>query len=859
MPLTPGTRLGPDQIVAAIGAGGMGEVYRARDTKLQRDVAVKVLPPHLALDPEHHTRFEREAHTLAALSHPNILPIHDFGVSGGTAYAVMALLDGRTLRDWLDGGPIAIRRALEYGVAIASGLAAAHDRGIVHRDLKPENVFITSDGRVTLLDFGLAQTTAAFAAASEGSTILQTPTVPGTVLGTVGYMSPEQVRGADTDARTDIFSFGILLYEMVNGRRPFEGPSPVETMNAIVQAEPVWLPADGSPPALQRLIDRCLEKSPAARFQSASDLAFALQQISSPSTSGPTATLPQAPRHQARRLLWAGAAIAAALAAFAGGRWSAHPGDRSDALQFERLTFRPGNILDARFSPDGATVVYAASWEGAAPGLFTVRVDGGESRPLDLGNADLAAVSSKSELAIIRLPAHAPGGRGTLARLSLGGGAPRDLLEDVFAADWAPNRDDLAVVRRAPDGLQRLEYPIGHVLYTSASIRAMRMSPDGRRVGLIAEGQLLVLDASSGTVVLRRDWGTSGRAVDVAWAPSADALYVVAGPDDRESALRRVDLTGRERVLLEAAGVNLLLHDVAKNGDLLVERATSRRGILYHGPGDDRERDLSWLDGSQLRSLSDDGAWILFTETLHGAGPRGDVYIRKTDGALPIRLGDGHPLDLSRDGRWVLAISVQRPARLVMLPTGAGVPRTLDTGEFEPNGGVFTPDGARVVFGSEAGQGQMAFHTIDLQSGIVRPFTVAEGGAGSAFVRDRGVVFGDREMGTARLLPDGHIEAIAPDGSRRLVPGPPLPSDQNLVAWSADGAIYSVVEDTLPAELHRMDSRTGVRTPWRKLMPANPAGVTEIGPIVVARDGQSYAYSYRRVTSSDLFLVHAKR
>jgi len=848
-----GTRVGPYEILASIGVGGMGEVYKARDAKLNRDVAIKVLPDLFAADRERVDRFEREAQVLAALDHPNILPIHDFGTSNGVTYAVMPLLSGETLRDRLMGGPIPIRRAIEYGAAIASALAAAHEKGIVHRDLKPDNVFLTSDGRTMLLDFGLARPTATLASIGDASTTLRRPTLPGTVLGTVGYMAPEQVRGGETDARTDIFAFGIVAYEMVTARRAFDAPSAAETMNAIVHSEVVWRPADDCPPALQRLIDRCLEKTPAARFQSASDLAFAIQQISpSPSTEAAVAP-PPGRRHSARQILLAVAAVVIAGGAFVAGRWASSDGARS-AFRFERLTFRPGNILRARFTPDGGTVVYGASWEGAPPGVFTVRASGGESQALDLQNADIAAVSVNSELAIIDSPSHAPGGRGTLARVPLGGGAPRQVLENVFAADWDATGRELAVVRRAPNGYQRLEYPIDHVLHESPSIQSMRLSPDGKRAAFIEDGHLVVIDVSTAKAILRRDWGASGKVVDLAWAPSGNAVYVVAGPSLREMALRTTDLNGHDTVLFEAGGVNLLLHDVAANGDILVERATSRRGMLYRGADDDHERDLSWLDGSQLRTLSDDGAWVLFTETLQGAGPRGDAFIRKTDGSLPIRLGDGDPLDRSRDGRWVLALTRSTPRRLVLLPTGPGVPRTLDTGSFEPDDGAILPDGDAVAFGSEAAQGGIEFHVVDLRSGAVHPLNIAH--SALSFVRDRGAVFGDSGAAAGRILPDGHIEMLSAGGDLRVIPGSPLPADEALVAWGKDGYLYTAVETALPARLFRIDPRTGVHTPWRTLMPADPSGVTEIGPVRVARDGRSYAYSYRRVTSSDLFIVH---
>jgi len=278
VPLTPGSRLGPYEIVAPLGAGGMGEVYRARDTRLERDVAVKVLPESIQGDPEALARFEREAKLVAALSHPNILAIHDVGKDAGVSYAVTELLEGETLRDRLNSGTVSLRKAISYAREVASGLAAAHGRGIVHRDLKPENVFVRSDGHVKILDFGLARRDALGEAegAAEAPTVARTK--PGTILGTVGYMSPEQVRGETADSRTDIFSFGAILYELAYGERAFKAESDVETMTAILREEPPALRRRGGVPnEIARVIARCLEKKPEERFQSASDLAFVLQ------------------------------------------------------------------------------------------------------------------------------------------------------------------------------------------------------------------------------------------------------------------------------------------------------------------------------------------------------------------------------------------------------------------------------------------------------------------------------------------------------------------------------------------------------------------------------------------------------
>ena len=283
MTLSAGTRLGPYEILSPLGAGGMGEVYRARDSKLERDVAIKVLPQSLAADPDALARFEREAKAVAALSHPNILAIHDFGTHEGTAYAVMELLEGETLRGKLDAGPIPQKQAVDYALQIAKGLSAAHEKGIVHRDLKPENLFVTKDGHVKILDFGLAKRVEAVAPGEETSAPTGSGhTEPGTVMGTVGYMSPEQVRGLPVDHRSDIFSFGAILYEMLSGKKAFKRDTASDTMAAILREEPPELTESGRniSPALDHIVRHCLEKDRDNRFQSAKDIAFALSEAS---------------------------------------------------------------------------------------------------------------------------------------------------------------------------------------------------------------------------------------------------------------------------------------------------------------------------------------------------------------------------------------------------------------------------------------------------------------------------------------------------------------------------------------------------------------------------------------------------
>src|SRR5580692_5989364 len=399
MNLTSGARLGPYEIVSPLGAGGMGEVYRARDTRLKREVAIKVLPPAFSRDGDRLRRFEQEALATAALNHPNILAVFDIGTTEigadqGSPYVVSELLEGETLRERLRGGAIAVRKTLDYALQIAHGLAAAHEKGIIHRDLKPENLFLTKDGRVKILDFGLAKLTQAESGDHTSLPTMTHATEAGVVLGTAGYMSPEQVRGAAVDARSDIFSFGAILYEMVSGKRAFHRDTAADTMSAILKEDPADLSETNRnvSPALERIVQHCLEKNPESRFHSASDIAFDLEHLSGISSTSARA-LPAAgapARGKLTAVLAGGLVLALAML---GVGWRLGRGNGAGPLaEYKQITFRTGSIGNARFTPDGS-VVYSASWDGENTQLYISRTDDPGARELGMKGADLLAVS----------------------------------------------------------------------------------------------------------------------------------------------------------------------------------------------------------------------------------------------------------------------------------------------------------------------------------------------------------------------------------------------------------------------------------------------------------------------------------
>src|SRR5262249_40755590 len=453
MAVKAGSRFGPYEVVSPLGAGGMGEVYRARDIRLSREVAIKVLPAELTSDPSRLKRFEKEARAASALNHPNIVTVYEIGREGSTDYLVMELVAGKTLRELLFGGPLPVKRVLQVGTQIADGLARAHEAGIVHRDLKPENVMVTKDGLVKILDFGLAKLATTGSVRDEDSQLpTETGTSQGVVFGTVGYMSPEQAAGQTMDLRSDQFSFGSILYEMVTGKRAFQKGTAVDRLAAILHEEPKPLGeiAPEAPTALQWVVERCLAKEPESRYAATRDLARDLAMLRdhlSDAVSRGGLTAAPGPRAAVRLAIGAVLLVAATLFV-ARALWKTAP---PPSPEFQRLTFRRGLVDEARFAPDGQTILYSAKWDGDPPRLFMTRPESPSSQPLGLPDASLLSVSRTGELAIVigKMQIGIPWGYsgGTLATAAVAGGAPRELATDVSLADWAPDGKQMAITR----------------------------------------------------------------------------------------------------------------------------------------------------------------------------------------------------------------------------------------------------------------------------------------------------------------------------------------------------------------------------------------------------------------------------
>ena len=857
MPLESGSKLGPYEILNPIGAGGMGEVYRARDERLAREVAIKILPPSFLDDPDRLRRFEQEARATGQLNHPNILAVYDTGDHEGTRYVVEELLDGETLRKRLDGGALPARKAIDFGRQIARGLSAAHQKGIVHRDLKPENLFVTNDGRVKILDFGLAKLTMPFDGDSARTAAeTQAETGAGVILGTAGYMSPEQVRGNPVDHRSDLFSFGGILYEMLTGKRAFHRDSSVETMTAILREDPPEISrvSRDVPPGLDRIVQHCLEKSPDERFQSASDLAFQLDALSGASGSMPAADhrAVAARGSRVRPVLAALIGFAVLAAAFFAGRQTRVTGSNPT---YSQLTFRQGRIVSARFTPDAKTAVYSASWDGNPTELFSTRPGNPGSRSLELTQSAILSVSSSGELAVLLEPSFTLGWMrtGTLARFPLSGGVPRQILKNVQDADWAPDGQTLAVVRSS-GGRYSLEYPTGTVLFeTEGWISSPRFSRDGERIGFLHHpgpgddrGVVGVVDLSGVSEILTDIFSsTSG----LAWSPSGEEIWFTAGMTGNVRALYAVDLEGNQR-LLDGAPADLTLQDVSSDGQVLLTRNNSRRGMVGLAPGEETERDLSWLDWSRPGALSSDGKWLLFEEQGQGGGPEYAVYLRGTDGSPPVRLGSGLSQSLSPDGRWALTIPLAQRDRFVMVPRGAGQSRTVTVPGFSLNGVNLFPDDEKILLhGGEAGRPTRLF-VLESEGGTPRPISPEGTGFDYALSPAGDVVAATGPDLLPRLYPvDG--------GEPRAIPG--ITPGEYVLGWGPDGrSLFVTRRGELPTRIYRLDLSTGNKTLIKELMPADTSGLIDIGYIALSSDGRSHVYSYRRVLST-LYLVKALR
>jgi dipeptidyl aminopeptidase/acylaminoacyl peptidase len=865
MPLSSGDRLGHYEITAAIGAGGMGEVYRARDTRLGRDVAIKTLPEALAADPDRLARLEREARALAALNHPNIATIHGIEDHHGVRALVMELVEGRTLAEVVQQPPRARPQHEALGIArqIAEALDAAHERGIVHRDLKPANIKVTSDHVVKVLDFGLAKAVAGDSPGpdlSHVSTATWLGTREGVVVGTPAYMSPEQARGQPVDKRTDIWAFGCVVYEMLAGRPAFFGAGALDTVTAVLTAEPDWaaLPDDVAL-VVRRLIERCLEKNPKHRLRDIGDarheIEAAMADLSRPAGRPPDAAPLPTSGVSRRKILTGGAALGLLGAGFLGGVGVTGPGRRTPTLAYQRLTYRRGLIRTARFGPDYRTILYGALWDGDVCRTYAVRPESPESGPMNnLPPCMPLAVSASGELALA-LGTHRRGimTYGTLARVPLTGGAPRELLENVKYADWSPDGAELAVVRRS-GGREQLEFPIGAVVAEPTSavggFSFPRVSPNGDLVAFFdlrsaagLAGRVVIVNRSGARMTVSPDFfnvfGLSWRGSEV-WFTAADELPLF------RNAIHAMTVDGAVRVVARLPG-NASLHDIAPDGRALIARTDDRSGISVLAPGDALERDLSWLDAPSLADITPDGRLILFSETGVGGGPRLSVYLRGTDGSQAVRLGDGRALALSPDASRAIVRTAGAP-HAELLPTGPGQARRLERPGLTFLDARWLRDGRRVVVRAQDPSRAARLYLLDADGDAFEPVT-PEGVA----VDPSWALSPDGSMLALRTVNSIEIHPVARAGAPRLVPG--TSGSDRLVGWIEEGLLVS----NNPAEsgaVVRTDPVTGRRAVWKNIAVRDSTGIMNVnmGSLVVTPDGRSYGYNWHRAIS-DLYIV----
>ena len=863
MPLPSGSRLGSYDILAPIGSGGMGEVYRARDPKLDRLVAIKILPPGLATNPDFLARFQREAKAVAALNHPNLVGIYDFNADGDQVFAVMELLEGETLADCLLRGPLPPRKAIALATQIAQGLAAAHDKGIIHRDLKPSNLWITREGRIKILDFGLAkvQKIAPTPAPDNPVTesIMAAPlTERGMVLGTAGYMSPEQVRSEPVDHRSDIFAFGVVLYEMLCGRRAFTGDSPVQTMNAILEHEPeeLRLPKGHLPPALERLVLHCLEKHPDNRFQSMRDLAYDLGSLSSLSEASGSFMAPFAARNLSVSRKWAGVGLLLILGATLAG-WTAHRPQAAPAI-YTPLTFTAAHVWNARFARDGTTVVFTRG--GLTPkenGIFALALDNPLPRAVLGPDCALVALSRNNELASIAGINNAQGRTetfvGTLGRGPLGA-KPRAVSPGVVSADWSPDGADLALVRDLGAAGMQVEYPEGKVLARMEGgwFSHLRFSPDGQRLGVCAHpvagddmGSVVVIDAHTGAQKeLSGPWEALRGLV---WRRDGREIWFTGGNTPNRE-LMAVDLDRKVRPVASAPA-DLNLEDLDDQGRaLLISGDTMLRSISYE-LGTREPMDMTLRNYSIIRGQSPDGRCVVIDDESSSGAPPYPLYLN-TGEALSMPLGLGMAALPTPDGKriFILRGAPKAPkGALLTLENGLEEPCPMDGLVFQNRGLVMTAKGEILVLQSRGEAPGRIYRVGPGHAPIPVGPPVPKETLGFQVI-DRG------ERKAVLALPKNALAWIDLGDDHDVPhPIPGMDKDDVPVGFAEDGVSLFVTRDTfLPATVVRLNVVTGRREPFRRLEIPGVFARTSQGSLTV--DGKRWIGLNRHLTSQ-LFMV----
>jgi serine/threonine protein kinase/Tol biopolymer transport system component len=739
--------LGQYEIISPLGIGGMGEVYRARDSRLHREVAIKVLPQLISLEQDRLFRFEQEARAAAALNHPNILSVYQMGTYLGIPYMVSELLEGKTLGETLSAGPLPLRKVIDYGPQIARGLAAAHEKGIVHRDLKPDNIFLTKDGRAKILDFGLAKVEQP---RETGAGPNPTVTVPGITLGTVGYMAPEQVRGLAADSRSDIFSFGVILYEMILGQRAFHKPTSADTMSAILNEEPRPLSqlAPQTPAALERLVRRCLEKYPEQRFQSASDLAFALEALTDPTISSVTAAhLIRAAESKRSRVPWLAAGVAAILVVAGFTYWRIATAAQPTVSNYVQLTHdgQPKSLIGTDNSRLYVGLGTSGSGSFVPRQVAEVSVSGGEPRKLPISSSpDIVPVDLSADGAqILAIDGKGAPPKGPLWSFPVLGGSPRRLGDNVAeTAAWSPDGNSLAfsslgdLFVAKSDGSDARK-----LLTTQADIKNVAWSPDGQRLQFDTT-------ESSGTVGQQILWEVGPNGANLHHLiPEGEDPHGCCGRWTRDGEYFVYQSNGQIWALAESGGLlpkqvkpialtasplSLSSPLPSKDGSKLFVVGQTYRGALmrYDGKTAQFSPFLGGLSGEYV-SFSNDGQWLAYVSF-----PDGTLQRSKVDGSerLQLTYPPGYPVlpRWSPDGKNIVffefAVSPSQPSRIYEVSADGGSPHPLlpsyTNQQLDPN---WSPDGSKIVFGGESNNPRSAIHIIDMATRQVTDLPGSQG------------------------------------------------------------------------------------------------------------------------------------
>ncbi len=845
IPSLTGRTFGSYRIDALIGSGGMGDVYRARDNALGRDVAIKILPEAFNNDPERLARFEQEARCLASLSHPNIAAIYGLHESNGIRGLVLELVDGETLAERIARGPLPTYEAERIARQIGEGLDAAHQRGIVHRDLKPSNIKIASDGTTKILDFGLATSSH--------------HTVDGALIGTTSYMSPEQLRGDPVDKRADIWAFGCVYLEMLTGEPAFRRQSNGSPTAVIADDTPRWdLIPRVVPAGVTAMLKRCLDEDPRKRRRDVGDVLADLDDALRPDAG------PDEPRRGRRQLFMVATGLAIAMTAFAAG-WAVQrrPDSVNDVVpRWRKLSFGEGYVHTGRFGPDGQTILYSASWDGKPIRVFSTTVLSPETRELDLPPAGLLAVSRSGQLALALSCTYVlsrGGCNGTLARAPMLGGAPRALAENVHSADWMPNGTLAAIVSG------RLEAPLG--THLADRVSHVRVSPDGQRLASTereGDSWLVVVRRGQERQVLSRGWTfISG----LAWVPDGDALFVSGmGPDNHDDGVSRIEMDGTSRTVFRSRPRVRVL-DAAAGGRLLVDQSEVLTRAWLHDPsGSGGRRDISWLGSSVVDAISKDGRMVLLTvrtgPTLEG-GQRltsldlYPIYVRPTDGAPATHLGAGYGHALSDDGRWALTSTREdRNSKYVLYPLEPGAARILDNGglDMTPSSATMQASFAgmdRIVFVARRADGQFQTYSQSIESGPPVPVDHEPGRMVSPVAPDGVRFVSQRSDGSLWMATLAQAPAVRLSFT--------LQTNQFIRQWSEDGRqvfVLTIGDDRWTTT--KVDTKTGATQPHREIMRDRLEDQMFASSVRISRNGAVIAGTGNR-TISDLFLIEGVR